>query len=59
MTEKPNACCNQAENLRPHTEAGMLDGSNVTAVKCQVCGCRHFELSVDPCEIVVRGEGIE
>ena len=55
MSEKPNACCNQAENLRPHAEAERPD---LTAVKCQICGCRHFELAVDPGEIFARGEAI-
>ena len=52
MAEKPNACCNDPENLLPHHETEMPD---LTAVKCQVCGCRHFELSVDPGEIGVEG----
>ena len=52
MTEKPNACCNDPENLLPHHEAERPD---MTAVKCHVCGCRHFELSVDPGVIKFEG----
>ena len=56
MSEKPNSCCNQAENLRLHIDAEKPD---LSVMKCQVCGCRHFELSVDPCDIIMHGEGIE
>lgn len=52
MAEKPNACCNDPENLLPHREPNRPEGE---AVKCRVCGCRHFELSVDPGEIKFEG----
>lgn len=25
--------------------------------KCRVCGCRHFELSIDPAELGAMGSG--
>ena len=52
MNEKPNACCNDPENLLPHPETGT---PGLSAVKCSVCGCRHFELSADPGEIKFEG----
>ena len=55
MAEKPNACCNQSENLRPHAEA---ERPGLTAVKCSICGCRHFELDVDPGMIGLEGAAL-
>jgi len=43
-----NECCQQKENLK------VIEKTVDKEVKqCQVCGCRHFELSVDPVKIGV------
>lgn len=55
MTEKPNACCNVAENLR---ELSKHQDPDMTILRCEECGRRHFELSVDPGEIFARGQEI-
>jgi len=45
-------CCKLAENRRPHTEEGMA--SDVVCEKCQVCGRRHFTMTVDP--LALKGQ---
>lgn len=40
--DKRKECCGQLENLEPHQETPDLL-INV----CKICGCRHFELTVD------------
>lgn len=37
-------CCQKVENLVPQPS----DKPDLSILKCKVCGCRHFELSVDP-----------
>lgn len=44
-------CCKQAQNRQPHREAGM--GSTVSCEKCQVCGRRHFSMTVEP--LILKG----
>lgn len=44
MSSYPNTCCNTPANLIPQ-ETNKPD---LVMVKCQVCGCRHFTLNVDP-----------
>lgn len=53
LLENPNvqACCKQDENRKPHHEAGM--GKDVSCEKCQVCGRRHFTMTVDP--LILKG----
>jgi len=36
-------CCQRLENL----ELQQNDKSDLRVMKCKICGCRHFELSVD------------
>jgi hypothetical protein len=50
MTPKPNECCNKSENLKPQ----QLRPDLVVNV-CQVCGRRHFEMTVDPGKFGVVG----
>ena len=42
-------CCKVAENLKPE-DTGRLE---LELSRCQVCKCRHFELTVDPGSIGV------
>ncbi len=44
-------CCNQVENL----ELQQGDKSDLKILRCKVCGCRHFELTVDPGKLGLRG----
>lgn len=37
-------CCQKTENL----ELQPSERKDLVVYKCKVCGCRHFELSVDP-----------
>jgi len=53
MEDKRKECCKQLENLLPHQERPDLI-INV----CKVCGCRHFELTIDPGKIGLRGGNI-
>lgn len=46
-------CCKQPENLKRHEERPDL-----VVNKCQVCGCRHFELTVDPGKLGLRGTSL-
>lgn len=44
-------CCKQESNL----EFTRLNKDEVCN-KCKVCGCRHFELTVDPIELGIKGK---
>lgn len=46
--KKPNDCCNKEENLKPYHGVEVATDRGVTAVKCEVCGCRHFTAIADP-----------
>jgi hypothetical protein len=46
-------CCKQEVNL-VLTRISLDEVVN----KCQVCGCRHFELTVDPGVIGIRGKDL-
>jgi hypothetical protein len=51
MPEDPRKeCCRDEENLG---EVEQVDDST-TLRRCKVCGCRHFDMTVDPGEIGVR-----
>lgn len=50
MTEKPNACCNDPDNLEQ-----LQDDHNLVIVECRVCGRKHYEFTVDPGELGVKG----
>jgi hypothetical protein len=49
----PNECCNDPEQR----EEKRLGDSVVVSV-CKVCGCRHFELAVDPGSLGLRGASL-
>lgn len=53
MTEKPNACCNVAANLENKTDD---DRPELAVMVCRLCGCRHFELAVDPGLMLATGK---
>lgn len=42
-------CCKDEKNLIPHQERPDL-----IIRKCVVCGCRHFELGVDPIPLGIK-----
>lgn len=48
-----NECCKNPENLVSHQERPDL-----LIKKCRVCGCRHYELSVDPGKLDAKGAPI-
>jgi len=43
-------CCKQPENLVPHQ-----DRPELLVNVCKVCGCRHFELTLEPGVLGVVG----
>lgn len=44
-------CCQKIENREPQPS----DKPDLTIFKCKFCGCRHFELSVDPGNLGIKG----
>jgi hypothetical protein len=44
-------CCKDTDNL----ELTRLNQDEVVNV-CKVCGCRHFELTVDPIRLGIKGK---
>lgn len=46
-------CCQQEENLLPYNEPTAPPDCEV--MKCQVCGCRHFETNMEPGKLGVHG----
>lgn len=46
-----NECCQKSDNL----EKQPSDKPELRILKCKICGCRHFELSVDPGIIGLEG----
>ncbi len=46
-------CCKQEENLLPYDEPNAPPDCEVK--KCKVCGCRHFEATMDPGRLGVEG----
>lgn len=51
--DKRKECCQKADNLVPHQ--GRPD---LTVNVCKVCGCRHFELVIDPGQFGLMGAGM-
>jgi hypothetical protein len=47
-----NACCKTAENL-----AVTEQRPDLTVKTCQVCGSRHFRLTVDPGRLGLKLQG--
>lgn len=48
------ACCQQDENLVVGTAVG---GSTILRT-CRVCGCRHFEVSLEPIKVHTEGAAL-
>jgi hypothetical protein len=47
-------CCKIPENL----ESQPTERQDFSVMKCRVCGCRHFELTVDPIVLKLKGHQI-
>ena len=45
-------CCRYEENLGPVVQ----ERNDLRYRKCSVCGCRHFELAVDPPPVLSAAE---
>jgi hypothetical protein len=54
MTDQRKECCRVKENLEPQDSSRP----ELTIVKCKVCGCRHFELTIETVEVGVTGQGL-
>jgi len=57
MEPRPNEvkeCCKRDENLQQEADPRP----NVTVYRCQVCQCRHIEMTADPGVIGLEGAGI-
>lgn len=51
VEQPPNVCCRDLGN---RGEAERLSG-DLSFTRCLVCGCRHFELVVDPVDMTAEG----
>ena len=51
--DKRKECCKQLENLVTYQERPDL-----VIRRCKICGCRHFELSIDSRKFGWKGVGI-
>lgn len=51
---KPNECCNDPANLVEEPTGETHPEGDLILRRCQVCRCRHFELSVDPIEVGIK-----
>jgi len=47
-------CCKDSENLKPE-DTGTAD---LVMFRCQVCKCRHFELTAKPEHFGLVGAGL-
>jgi hypothetical protein len=47
-------CCRVPENLAP-LALSDVDNPHLSAQRCAVCGCRHFELAVETGSLGLRG----
>lgn len=49
----PNECCADLDNREaPESPEGAPEGAYFT--RCKVCGCRHFEIEVDPVKLGLK-----
>lgn len=53
MADGKKTCCEQESNLK----AEKLS-EDLVVKTCQVCECRHFELTVDPGQIGITGASL-
>jgi hypothetical protein len=54
------ACCQDNDNLEV-VERRAVQGSapaDLVVRKCKVCGCRHFELTIDPGKLGLTMSGV-
>jgi hypothetical protein len=49
--DKRKECCRDEKNLGPVVQ----ERKDLTYRRCQVCQCRHFELTVEPGRLGLRG----
>lgn len=49
--DRRKECCQKEENL----ELQPKDKADLIIWKCKICGCRHFELTIDPGRIGLKG----
>jgi hypothetical protein len=52
-THMKKPCCEKEENLE-----SKQDRPDLVIKTCKVCGCRHFELSVDPIRMGIKGASL-
>jgi len=48
-------CCKQDDNLEVQTSDGRTE---LVVRKCRVCGCKHFELTLNPGVIGLLGKSL-
>jgi len=55
---KTHQCCLVSENLevQPPDHPDVHNNPDVTLRVCKVCGCRHFEASIDPMKLSVKAD---
>ena len=49
--DKRKDCCKDEKNLGPVVH----ERSDLTYRRCEVCGCRHFELMIEPGRFGLQG----
>jgi hypothetical protein len=50
----PNMCCAVSDNLELQTS----EKPDLIVRKCRICGLRHFELSIDPIKLGLKGASL-
>lgn len=50
-------CCQDPGNLQ-RDKAEERNRPGLVCMRCQVCQCRHFELTVEPGVLGLRGESV-
>jgi len=54
MADTRKDCCKQPENLEP-SDTGTPE---LSLLICRVCGCRHFELTLEPGVVGLEGASL-
>jgi hypothetical protein len=52
MSDERKECCKQESNLGPVVQ----ERKDLIYRRCAVCGCRHFELTLDPGVLFSKGK---
>lgn len=55
MSDDRKDCCKQVDNL----ETQPSEKPELEIRKCKVCGCRHFELSLEPGVFGIEGKNLQ